>query len=70
IFCHKDTKARRKQCINQISKCKLQNCGVALGHDFIALHFAFYILHSVFFIRQTLCLCGENFLAILKKIIP
>ena len=38
----------------QNSKCKVQNCGVSFGNDFIIigeadtiiLHFAFYILHS------------------------
>ena len=40
----------------QNSKCKVQNCEVSFGSDFIIigdadtiiLHFAFYILHSAF----------------------
>ena len=47
-----------KQCKSQISKCKLQNYGMAFSHVFVAsfclLHFALCILHSADFVP--LCL--------------
>src|ERR1700690_2366889 len=47
---------QRKRCISQISKCKLQNCGMDFVHDFMCLNFDFFILHFAFYIHQTLCL--------------
>jgi hypothetical protein len=44
--------APRRQCISQISKCKVQNCGMAFGHDFISLGFDFFILRSAYCIHQ------------------
>jgi len=38
-FSHEGSKTRRNQCISQISKCKLQDCGMAIGHNLLFLNF-------------------------------